>query len=77
MLYERDVDGPGIARIRSKGDAALFGGKDTKAMKESWGVPANRPLADFAPEIAVVANQLATATRLTTSGRTRACAARA
>lgn len=61
VLYERDVDGPGIARIRSKGDAALFGGKDTKAMKESWGVPANRPLADFAPEIAVVAKQLATA----------------
>ena len=61
VLYERDVDGPGIARIRSEGDAALFGGKDTKAMKELWRVPANRPLADFAPEIAVVAKQLATA----------------
>ena len=61
VLYERDVDGPGIARIRSKGDSALFGGKDTKTMKELWQVPANRPLADFAPEVAVVAKQLAAA----------------
>jgi DNA-damage-inducible protein D len=61
VLYEREVDGPGIARIRSKGDAALFGGKDTKTMKELWRVPANRPLADFAPEVAVLAKQLATA----------------
>src|SRR5262245_3814963 len=30
-------------------------------MKELWRVPANRPLADFAPEVAVIAKQLATA----------------
>jgi DNA-damage-inducible protein D len=61
VLYEHDVDGPGIARIRSKGDKVLFGGKDTKTMKEIWGVPASRPLADFAPEVVVIAKQLAAA----------------
>jgi DNA-damage-inducible protein D len=61
VLYEHDVDGPGIARIRSKGDKVLFGGKDTKTMKEIWGIPANRPLADFAPEVVVIAKQLAAA----------------
>jgi DNA-damage-inducible protein D len=61
VLYEHDVDGPGIARIRSKGDQVLFGGKDTRTMKEVWGVPANRPLADFAPEVVVIAKQLAVA----------------
>ena len=34
VLFEREMDGPGIARIRSKGDAALFGGRDTKSMKD-------------------------------------------
>lgn len=61
VLYEHEVDGPGIARIRSKGDKVLFGGKDTQTMKEIWGVPANRPLADFAPEVVVIAKQLAAA----------------
>ena len=61
VLFEHDVDGPGIARIRSKGDQVLFGGRDTKTMKEIWGVPASRPLADFAPEVVVIAKQLAAA----------------
>lgn len=61
VLYERDVDGPGIARIRSKGDEVLFGGNDTQAMKEKWSVPAKRALADFSPEVIVVAKQLSTA----------------
>ena len=30
-------------------------------MKEIWGVPASRPLADFAPEVVVIAKQLAAA----------------
>ena len=30
LLYERGVDGQGFARIRSKGDAALFGGRTTQ-----------------------------------------------
>jgi DNA-damage-inducible protein D len=61
ILYEHDVDGPGIARIRSKGDKVLFGGNDTQTMKEIWGVPTSRPLADFAPEVVVIAKQLAAA----------------
>jgi DNA-damage-inducible protein D len=61
VLFERAVDGPGIARIRSKGDAALFGGRSTQIMKERWGVPANRPLADFAPEVVIIAKQLGAA----------------
>ena len=61
VLYEHDVDGPGIARIRSKGDAVLFGGNDTEAMKAKWNVPSKRALADFAPEVVVVGKQFATA----------------
>lgn len=61
VVFQRDVDGFGIARIRSKGDAVLFGGNDTKTMKEKWGVPESRPLADFAPEVIVVGKQFATA----------------
>lgn len=61
VLYEHDVDGPGIGRIRSKGDAVLFGGNDTEDMKARWRVPASRPLADFAPEVIVVGKQFATA----------------
>lgn len=61
VLYERDVDGPGIGRIRSKGDEALFGGHTTKMMAEKWDVPKGRPIADFAPEVVVIAKQLGAA----------------
>lgn len=61
VLYNHDVDGAGIGRIRSKGDKVLFGGNDTEDMKDKWNVPAKRPLADFAPEVVVVAKQFATA----------------
>ena len=33
-IYERGVDDRGFAHIRSKGDAALFGGYDTEMMKK-------------------------------------------
>lgn len=61
VLYEHEVDGPGISRIRSQGDEVLFGGNNTADMKKKWGCPNSRPLADFAPEVAIVAKQLATA----------------
>ena len=61
VLFEHDVDGPGISRVRSKGDAALFGGHNTEDMKRKWAVPANRPLADFAPEVVVIGKQFAAA----------------
>ena len=34
-IYERGVDDEGFARIRSRGDQALFGGYTTKEMKAS------------------------------------------
>ena len=58
-IYERGVDDKGFGRIRSKGDAALFGGKNTRAMKNSLGIPTNRPLADFLPTITIAAKNLA------------------
>ena len=46
-IYERGVDDAGFARIRSKGDQALFGGYTTKETKERLGVKDSRPLADM------------------------------
>jgi len=59
-IYERGVDGQGFARIRSKGDAALFGGNNTMAMKTRLDVPDTRPLADFLPTVTLAAKNLAT-----------------
>ncbi len=59
VLFERGVDGAGFARIRSKGDAALFGGHTTQEMKNKIGVADNRPLADFLPRITIKAKDLA------------------
>ncbi|WP_445956649.1 DNA damage-inducible protein D [Yeosuana sp.] len=47
LAFERGVDGSGFGRIRSKGDAALFGGNTTQQMKDKLGVPQNSPLADY------------------------------
>jgi DNA-damage-inducible protein D len=46
-LYEHGVDDQGFARIRSKGDQALFGGSTTIQMKRKLSIPETRPLADF------------------------------
>jgi len=59
-IYERGVDDAGFARIRSKGDAALFGGRDTGDMKQRLGVKPARPLADFLPTLTIAAKNLAT-----------------
>ena len=59
-IYERGVDDAGFGRIRSKGDAALFGGRTTQQMKEKLGVKENRPLADFLPTLTIAAKNLAT-----------------
>lgn len=61
VLMKHNVDGPGIGRIRSKGDEALFGGSNTQDMKDKWGVPKGRPLADFAPEVVNISKQLGAA----------------
>ncbi len=59
VIYEQTGGNRNFALIRSKGDQALFG-KSTKAMKARWKVPANRPLADFAPTIILKAKDFAT-----------------
>lgn len=59
-IYERGVDDDGFARIRSRGDQALFGGYSTKEMKVKLGVKDNRPLADFLPTLTIAAKNLAT-----------------
>lgn len=59
-IYERGVDDKGFGRIRSKGDAVLFGGHTTEDMKSRLGVKDNRPLADFLPTLTIAAKNLAT-----------------
>lgn len=59
-IYERGVDDDGFARIRSRGDQALFGGHSTKDMKVKLGVKDSRPLADFLPTLTIAAKNLAT-----------------
>ncbi|MBI5364070.1 MAG: DNA damage-inducible protein D [Planctomycetes bacterium] len=59
VIYERTEDEASFARIRSTGDAALFGGRTTQQMKRKLGVPGARPLADFLPTITVKAKDLA------------------
>lgn len=58
-IYERGVDDRGFGRIRSAGDAALFG-KTTSEMKIQLDVKKNRPLADFLPTLTIAAKNLAT-----------------
>ena len=59
-IFERGVDDDGFGRIRSKGDAALFGGHTTQAMKDKFGITQTRPLADFLPTLTIAAKNLAT-----------------
>lgn len=58
-IYERGVDDKGFARIRSKGDAALFGGYNTEQMKKKLGIKSGA-LADHLPQITIAAKNLAT-----------------
>jgi DNA-damage-inducible protein D len=60
IIYERGVDEPSFALIRSKGDRALFGGYTTSEMKEKLGVSKGRPLADFLPTLTIKAKDFAT-----------------
>lgn len=59
IIFERVGDEQGFARIRSKGDQALFGGITTQQMKGRLGAPENRPLADFLPTITIKAKDFA------------------
>lgn len=59
VIYEQTGGNQNFALIRSKGDQALFS-QSTQSMKAHWKVPANRPLADFAPTIILKAKDFAT-----------------
>lgn len=59
VIFERLRENESFARIRSKGDAALFGGWTTRDMKKRLGVPESRALADFLPTITIKAKDLA------------------
>lgn len=59
-IYQRGVDNSGFARIRAKGDTALFGGNNTNEMKRKLGITKKRPLADFLPTITIKAKDFAT-----------------
>ena len=59
IIYERLKDEKSFARIRSKGDEALFGGHTTQQMKGKLGVPKSRALADFLPTITIKAKDFA------------------
>lgn len=56
--YAPQIDGEEFwfARIRSKGDAALFGGKTTQQMKDRLGMPDK--LGDIQPDINLWAEEL-------------------
>lgn len=58
-IYERGVDDKGFARIRSKGDTALFGGINTEQMKHRLDVKSGA-LADRLPTLTIAAKNLAT-----------------
>lgn len=60
LIFERTGDEKNFAIIRSRGDAALFGGHGTKAMKKKLMLPEHRPLADFLPTITIKAKDFAT-----------------
>lgn len=59
VIFQQTGGNQDFALIRSKGDHALFG-RNTQEMKERWQVPANRPLADFAPTLILKAKDFAT-----------------
>jgi DNA-damage-inducible protein D len=59
IIYERLSDEKSFARIRSKGDTALFGGKTTEQMKQKLSIPQSRALADFLPTITIKAKDFA------------------
>lgn len=58
-IYERGVDENGFARIRSKGDTALFGGFTTQDMKDKYNIKSGA-LADKLPPVTIAAKNLAT-----------------
>lgn len=59
VMFTRGLDGRAIARVKSRGDEALFGGRNTKEMKRLLGVSLKKPLADVLPEVLITGKALA------------------
>ncbi len=59
VLADHNIDGRGIAAIKSAGDEALFGSPTSK-IKSRMGIKQSKPLADFLPTISIKAKDLAT-----------------
>lgn len=59
IIYERGVNEISFAIIRSEGDKALFGGRNTQDMKRKLSIPDGRPLADFLPTLTIKAKDFA------------------
>lgn len=60
LIFEKTGNDKNFGIIRSKGDQALFGGKNTSQMKKKLGIPDSRPLADFLSTIVIKAKDFAT-----------------
>lgn len=58
VIFEQTGSTADFGLIRSQGDHALFN-QTTQSIKARWKVPANRPLADFAPTIILKAKDFA------------------
>jgi DNA-damage-inducible protein D len=59
LIYEHVENEGGFSRIRMKGDQALFGGVNTRQMKQRLRVPKGRAMADFLPTITIKAKDFA------------------
>lgn len=61
IVGRRNVTSGQLASIKSNGDKVLFGGHNTKAMKQKLGLNphSSKPLADVLPTISLTAKQLA------------------
>ncbi len=59
VVMNRGVNGRELANIKSQGDKRLFGGNDTRMMKQKYGIADNKPLADHLPTVSLTAKQLA------------------
>ncbi len=58
VIFEKGIDSKGFAKIRSRGDCALFG-KTTKSLKKDFNIPDSKPLADVLPTITLKAKDFA------------------
>jgi DNA-damage-inducible protein D len=60
MILEKEMSPTGLARIKSSGDKAMFGGKGSKQIKKQYGITnQNSSWANRAPNVVLAAKSLA------------------